>query len=103
VKNGIEVSFEYGGLTLACDRVVFARLCALIRAEAGVVDPSSGPVTEPGVKFVRVIPASASSESAPPRLGWGSLIMTLIACCFSGAVYITGLVVIIQWLMRRFA
>jgi hypothetical protein len=101
--NSVEVSLQYGGLTLTCDQAEFARLCGLIRAEAPIADLSSASATEPGIKFVRIIPASASSESGPPRPEWGSLVMTLIACCLSGVVYVTGLVTIIQWLVRRYA
>ena len=50
--HGMEVSDEYGGLTLTCDEPTFARFCDVFRNEAGVADSSSVGTGERDMKFI---------------------------------------------------
>jgi hypothetical protein len=99
MDNGIEVRFEYEGMTLVCDDEAFVRVRDIIVTEATVADAIARRPDESSVRFISVRQASAESTSQGPR--WIELVPTILASCFSGVVFIVGLVTIVQWVMRQ--
>ena len=95
--NGIEVRFEYGGMSLICDDVALARLGEHICGEASVAEVIGGVSEGSSVRFISVRPPDPISHGPT----WIELIPTILASCFSGVVFIVGLVTIIQWAMRQ--
>jgi hypothetical protein len=95
--NGIEVHFEYGGMSLTCDDATLARLYEHICHEASVSEVLGQTPRASGVRFILVRPPT--TESRGPR--WIELIPTILASCVSGAVFVVGFVTIIQWAVRH--
>ena len=99
MDNGIEVRFEYEGMTLVCDDEAFVRVRDLIAAEATVADALARRPDASSVRFIWVHQASAASPSQGPR--WIEWALAILASCFSGVVFIVGFVTIVQWVMRQ--
>jgi hypothetical protein len=95
--NGIDVRFEYGGMNLICDDAALVRLREHICREASVAEVIGGASEASGVRFIRVHPPAPASQGPT----WIELIPTILASCFSGVVFIVGLVTIVQWAMRH--
>ena len=94
--NGIEVRFEYGGMSLICDDAALARLREHICGEASVAEVIGGASEASRVRFISVRPPAPASQGP----SWIDLLPTILASCFSGVVFIVGLVTIIRWAMR---
>jgi hypothetical protein len=101
MDNGIEVRFEYEGMTLVCDDEAFVRIRNLIAAEATLADAIARRPDASSVRFIRVHQASAESTPQGPR--WIELVPAILASCLSDVVFIVGLVTIVQWVMRQLA
>jgi hypothetical protein len=99
MDNGIEVRFEYVGMTLVCDDEAFVRVRDLIAAEATVADALARRPDASSVRFIWVCQPSAESTAQGPP--WIQFVLTILASCFSGFVFIVGLVTIVQWVMRQ--
>ena len=99
MDNGIEVRFEYVGMTLVCDDEAFVRVRDLIAAEATVADAIARRSDASSVRFIWVHQASAETTSQGPR--WIELVLAVLASCLSGVVFIVGFVTIVQWVMRH--
>lgn len=97
--NGIEVRFEYDRMSLICDDAALARLREHICGEASVAEVIAGASEASSVRFILVRPPAPASRGPT----WAELVPTILAGCFSGVVFIVGLVTIIQWAMRQFA
>ncbi len=95
--NGIEVRFEYGGIQLICDDAALARLREHICREASVAEVIGGASEVSSVRFISVGPPAPASQGPT----WIELIPTILASCFSGMVFIVGLVTIVQWAMQH--
>jgi hypothetical protein len=95
--NGIEVHFEYGGMSLICDDAALARLYEHICQEASVSEVLGQIPRASGVRFISVgLPAPAPRGS---RLI--ELIPTILATCVSGVVFVVGCVTIVQLALRH--
>jgi hypothetical protein len=99
MDNGIEVRFEYGGMTLICDDEAFVRVRHLIVTEATVADAIARRSDASSVRFIRVHQASAESPPQGPR--WIELVPAILASCFSGVVFVVEFVTIVKWVMRQ--
>jgi hypothetical protein len=99
MDNGIEVRFEYGGMTLVCDDEAFVRVRDRIATEPTIADVIAQRPDASSARFIRVHQASAEAPSQGP--GWIELVPAILASCFSGVVFIVGLVTIVQWVMRQ--
>jgi hypothetical protein len=95
--NGIEVHFEYGGMSLICDDAALARLYEHICQEASVSEVLGQAPRASGVRFISVGPPAHASRGP----GWIELIPTMLATCVSGVVFVVGFVTIIQWAVRH--
>ena len=97
MASGIDVRFEYGGMSLICDDAALARLYEHICQEASVTEVLGQTPRAGGVRFISVrTPAPASRG---PR--WIELVPTILASCVSGMVWVVGLVTVIQWAARH--
>jgi hypothetical protein len=96
--DGIEVHFEYGGMSLICDDAALARLYEHICQEATVSELLGQVPRASGVRFISVGPPTPPSRG--PR--WIELIPTILASCVSGVVFVVGFVTIIRWVVGHF-
>jgi hypothetical protein len=99
MRHGIEIRFEYGGMSLICDDTALARLREHICRETSVAEVIE---TAPHVSSVRFISISqpASPSQGP---GWLALVPTILACALSSIVFIVGLVTVVRWVFRQLA
>jgi hypothetical protein len=95
--NGIEVRFEYGGMSLICDDAALARLREHICGEASVAEVIGGAPAASSVRFISVLPPEPASRGP----SWIELVPTILASCLSGVIFIVGLVTMIRWAMRQ--
>jgi hypothetical protein len=97
--NGIEVSFRYDGMHLACDDAAIARLYEHICRDVSVAE-AIGEASKPGsVRYIRVSQPVDESALKGPR--WFKLVPSLLGGCISLIVTIVGIVTIYRWVMRQ--
>jgi hypothetical protein len=102
MPEGIEIHFDKarGYLSLTCGEAEFARLRDAVCAEAAVAE-----IVRPAADNVRHIEIESVAEPEAPA-GVGPYLARLGCCLVIGSmavVFGVGLVVVIQWLARRFA
>jgi hypothetical protein len=97
--NGIEVRFEYGGMSLICDDTALARIREHICREESVAEVIGSASEVSGVRFISVRPPVPESQGP----SWLELVPTILASALSGVVFVVGLVTIIRWAMRQLA
>jgi len=99
--NGIDVRFEYGGMSLVCDEEAFGRLREIIATEVDLTDAVPGRRHASNVQFISV--SRISAERRSKGLRWIELVQLALASCVSGTVFIVGVVTIFQWIIRKLA